>query len=381
MRKIYRYILVLILLLIIFPIEINGENRGGDYDDLEQKVSRRIEHQTKLFNQSKTDELMDILEIKPGMTILDIGAGVGLYAYKFAERLKGTGRVFATDIEIDYINYIKEEAIRRGLGNLYPVLVTKDGVDEFYNKHRYDLITMFHTNTLIYNAEADYFRRMKEFLVKDGYVAVLTFKSFPLFSSDDFTDFEGLVKELLSESPESPFHKGLHRSTWKLIKKSKGNLNETLKRAIVDDFNNMLSNHLFGIDFIEGLRFKEEVSFFKEERDLAEWLLESFIKDVAAFDRDWEDLSKMPYFPLFMDAIMQFNKLLIVQRFREYLYGGYENGTYPYAHTQTEKFFTIKRILTDAGFKLENEYADLVPFESLLIFTVNSDTEKKEGSF
>jgi cyclopropane fatty-acyl-phospholipid synthase-like methyltransferase len=91
-----------------------------------------------------TDKFLELLTIRPGMTILDIGTRTGQFAYFFAERLAGTGKVYATDIDEGCIRYVEEEAKRRGLDNLFPVLVKPEGVDEFYGRHRYDLIAFFH---------------------------------------------------------------------------------------------------------------------------------------------------------------------------------------------------------------------------------------------
>ena len=49
------------------------------------------------------------LKIKPGMNILDIGAGTGFFTFRFAETLKGTGKVFATDVDPNMIEYIKDK--------------------------------------------------------------------------------------------------------------------------------------------------------------------------------------------------------------------------------------------------------------------------------
>ena len=65
---------------------------------------------------------MDRLEILPGMTILDIGTGSGQYAWRFAERVTDSGHVFATDVNIDMVNYVKQEVYRRGLKNFLTAL-------------------------------------------------------------------------------------------------------------------------------------------------------------------------------------------------------------------------------------------------------------------
>src|ERR1035437_2232678 len=64
---------------------------------------------------TKFEVVADFLNITPGMTILDIGSGPGYASFLFAEKLKGTGAVFATDIRKDFVDHIAMEAKRRGL--------------------------------------------------------------------------------------------------------------------------------------------------------------------------------------------------------------------------------------------------------------------------
>jgi ubiquinone/menaquinone biosynthesis C-methylase UbiE len=45
--------------------------------------------------------VMDLADIKPGMTVADIGAGAGYYTVRLAERVGKKGRVLAEDIDSD----------------------------------------------------------------------------------------------------------------------------------------------------------------------------------------------------------------------------------------------------------------------------------------
>jgi hypothetical protein len=49
----------------------------------------------------------------------DIGTGTGQFAYRFAERLAGTGRCLPPSTAAS----LREEKARRKIANLYPVLV------------------------------------------------------------------------------------------------------------------------------------------------------------------------------------------------------------------------------------------------------------------
>ena len=138
------------------------------------------------------------------MTILDIGAGPGYASFLFAERLQGTGEVFATDIRSDFVDHITDEAKRRGLGNLSAVVVSEKGLDEFYSRHRYDLVFLSNVYHCL-AARVDYFTELRRFLKPGARLVVIIYNQTPLFCEDDFTGYDDLVKKLAQEPPDSPF--------------------------------------------------------------------------------------------------------------------------------------------------------------------------------
>ena len=54
------------------------------------------------------------LGIEPGMTVADFGSGSGAYVLAIAERLAGSGHVYALDIQKDLLRRIHNEARKRG---------------------------------------------------------------------------------------------------------------------------------------------------------------------------------------------------------------------------------------------------------------------------
>lgn len=138
----------------------------------------------------------------------------------------------------DRIDYVKKEAGKMGLRNLYPVLVDKEGVDDFYSNNKYDLIficNVYHR----FNKWVNYIRKVRDFLSPDGEVVVILYKSVVIFQLDDIVNFKSLVRELSRESHENkPFYENLRQSTRDLIKQqSNHNPDDALKNAIVSDFN------------------------------------------------------------------------------------------------------------------------------------------------
>jgi predicted methyltransferase len=72
------------------------------------------------------DRVMDLLHLKSGATIADIGAGGGWFSVRAARRVGPTGRVIAEDINPKGIDSIRERAQREHLGNILPLLGTPD---------------------------------------------------------------------------------------------------------------------------------------------------------------------------------------------------------------------------------------------------------------
>src|SRR5437667_8873831 len=58
------------------------------------------------------DRVMDMLGIKPGKTVADVGAGSGWFTVRAAKRVTGSGTVYAVDINPKAIEYIQQRAER-----------------------------------------------------------------------------------------------------------------------------------------------------------------------------------------------------------------------------------------------------------------------------
>lgn len=343
--------------LMVLPVVLSITGQGAFADTEGGRLAPwRIERDIRRFKAVATDNVMRLLAIKPGMTILDIGAGTGQFAYEFAGRLNGTGKVHATDTNEYCIDYINKEAVRRGLDNLHPVRVRKDGVDAFYGKHRYDLITVFHVS-IPYEEQADYFRELRGFMAEGGRLILILYMIPTPFSPGDFTgNLAGFIKELSLEPAESPFYGILKDSTRKRIRNlPEGEPPEELKSAIVEDFNEMLSDTRFAAHFSDGSVFRKEAGFLPEERRYADWFLLPYpdsgdrTKDIRA--------QRASGFREFSTI----NKLLILQRYRKYLKkdGLFRSGFTP----------SIRAVFEKAGYRLEREVADLIPFEDLIVFS------------
>ncbi len=63
-------------------------------------------------------ELAKLLNLKPGMTVADVGAGFGAWTVRFAKFVGPAGRVYATDIGAAQLASLRDYTAREGLKNV-----------------------------------------------------------------------------------------------------------------------------------------------------------------------------------------------------------------------------------------------------------------------
>jgi len=69
---------------------------------------------------------LDTIGLKKGDVVADIGAGVGYFTWRMAERIGPEGRVYANDIQPGMLEQLKKNVASRGLTNVVPVLGAED---------------------------------------------------------------------------------------------------------------------------------------------------------------------------------------------------------------------------------------------------------------
>jgi SAM-dependent methyltransferase len=74
----------------------------------------------------QVERVMDVLQIKEGSSVADIGAGSGWFTVRAARRVGAAGTVYAVEINPDYLKHIAERAKRENLSNIRTVLGKED---------------------------------------------------------------------------------------------------------------------------------------------------------------------------------------------------------------------------------------------------------------
>ena len=67
-------------------------------------------------------EILDACDLKPGMDVADIGAGSGVHARLFAEKVLPAGKVYAVDIIKEFLDHIETTCREKNIANVLCVL-------------------------------------------------------------------------------------------------------------------------------------------------------------------------------------------------------------------------------------------------------------------
>ncbi len=92
------------------------------------------------IEEEHPDQALDALQIQPGATVADIGAGVGYFTWRLAERVGPAGIVYGQDIQQEMLDQLVKNMRDRHLSNVRPVLGSFD--DPKLPKNSLDLVLL-----------------------------------------------------------------------------------------------------------------------------------------------------------------------------------------------------------------------------------------------
>ena len=121
----------------------------------------------------KSERIIESLQIQEGFTIADLGSGGGYFTLKFARKVGTTGKVYAVDTRLKYLDFIRRQAEVEGVDNMIFVLASGEGMD--LPGAALDLI--FARNVFHHLTEpGKYFHNLKRFLKPSGKIAIIDHK-------------------------------------------------------------------------------------------------------------------------------------------------------------------------------------------------------------
>jgi cyclopropane fatty-acyl-phospholipid synthase-like methyltransferase len=190
-------------------------------------------------------ELVRRVGVKPGMTVLEVGAGSGLFTFPLARALEGRGKLYATEVDKGIVGRLAEGAAKENLGVVKPVLVRTRGLDPWYLTKTFDRVFLGSVFQFIAD-QTGYLRQLRQAVRSDGRLFIFLPVLYPSFSKSRYLDLEAFSEVFASSRKGFPPWDYLSAE---LAARIRGDTVRTVDlagfRGLVEALNRMLSDQLF----------------------------------------------------------------------------------------------------------------------------------------
>jgi len=122
--------------------------------------------------EQKPDEVLKLMNVKPGQVIVDIGAGSGYFTRRFAVAVGPTGKAIGVEIDSAMVRSLNADARRLNLANYEALLVPPD--DPLLAASSVDVVFLCDTYHHI-NGRVAYFAKVRQSLKPGGRLVILDF--------------------------------------------------------------------------------------------------------------------------------------------------------------------------------------------------------------
>lgn len=172
------------------PVDLDRPETAREFPRPDRPVSELGQYSVAT-EQARDDRneaatVMDLANLRPGMTVADLGAGEGYYTIRLAERVGEEGRVLAQDIDQDALRRLGSRVESERLDNVSIKLGAED--DPRLPENSFDRVFMVHMYHEVTEPYA-FLWRLRPALREDGQVIVVDI--------DRPTDQHGIPPELL----------------------------------------------------------------------------------------------------------------------------------------------------------------------------------------
>lgn len=123
--------------------------------------------------EEEPDKALDAIGIAKGQHVADVGAGVGYFTWRLAQRVGPAGKVYATDIQPRMLERLKKNVAERKLKNVETILGAED--DPKLPASSVDLILLvdvYHE----FSQPREMLRKMREALKAGGRLVLLEYR-------------------------------------------------------------------------------------------------------------------------------------------------------------------------------------------------------------
>ncbi|MEX2015833.1 MAG: methyltransferase domain-containing protein [Candidatus Hydrogenedentales bacterium] len=146
--------------------------------------------------EEKPYEVIETMGLKNGDVVADIGAGSGYFSRKMAQAVAPDGKVYAVDIQPEFIEMLNEFKEEQGLENMIPVL--GEEVDPKLPPNSIDwmlLTDVYHE----FQQPEPMLAKMREALKDHGHVALIEYRLLGETAAHIKTEHRMSVRQVLAE--------------------------------------------------------------------------------------------------------------------------------------------------------------------------------------
>jgi ubiquinone/menaquinone biosynthesis C-methylase UbiE len=119
------------------------------------------------------EQVIEALNLNPGMVVADIGAGSGYFTRRMAQAVGDTGQVIAIDVEQKMLDYNRQELEKLGIVNRAKFVLSKPDSPPL-PEHSVDLVFLCDVYHHLEN-HVDYLTKTKPALTQNGRVVIIDF--------------------------------------------------------------------------------------------------------------------------------------------------------------------------------------------------------------
>jgi ubiquinone/menaquinone biosynthesis C-methylase UbiE len=134
------------------PVDEGRPETAREFPTADRPVSElganSVASEVERDSVNEAQVVMDLADIREGMSVADIGAGEGYYTVRLAQRVGEGGRVLAEDIDRDAVERLGQRVLRERLENVSITLGTEDdprlppaSFDRIFLVHMYHEVT------------------------------------------------------------------------------------------------------------------------------------------------------------------------------------------------------------------------------------------------
>ncbi len=138
-------------------------------------IKQYLEHldRSERDQDQKPSQVLEALQLQPGMTVADLGSGSGYFTRRFVEAVTDRGKVYAVDVEPEMLRYVEDSLVHMHVPYSAEFILARPD-DPKLPPASVDLIFVCNTAHHLED-RAHYFRNAASALKPGGRVAIIDF--------------------------------------------------------------------------------------------------------------------------------------------------------------------------------------------------------------